>query len=182
MRRDWCMASKDMPAWSEEKGAPRVAPNYRIVPIVDVPAPAVLEAQRLGVGWCTGKRCSEVPTSLMFMDIVRGGRVLTRTQRFCPAHAALVRCPSGGGGARAHDPVVGCAPPRPADAVLERCGAASAPRALLGCAGNTWFAVAPVSHTTPRAGCIDESEVIGYINRLIRSEIRIKGDVSDVGL
>ena len=44
------MASKGIPARSEEKGAPMIEPNYRIVHIVDVPAPAVLEAQRLGFG------------------------------------------------------------------------------------------------------------------------------------
>ena len=65
-----------------------IKPNYRIVHIVDVPAPAVLEAQRLGFGWCTSRRCPEAPTYLLFTDLVRGGRVLTRMQRFCPTHAA----------------------------------------------------------------------------------------------
>ena len=64
-----------------------IAPNYRIVHIVDVPAPAVLEAQRLGFGWCASKRCPEAPTYLLFMDFLRGGRVITQTRRYCPAHA-----------------------------------------------------------------------------------------------
>ena len=50
-------------------------PNYRIVHIVDVPAPAVLEARRLGFGWCTSRRRPEAPTYLLFTDILRGGRV-----------------------------------------------------------------------------------------------------------
>jgi len=65
-----------------------IEPNYRIVHIVDVPAPAVLEAQRLGIGWCSSRRCFEVPTYLLFSDVRRGGRLVTRTQRFCPGHAA----------------------------------------------------------------------------------------------
>ena len=65
-----------------------IAPNYRIVHIVDVPAPAVLEAQRLGMGWCSSRRCDEVPTYLLFADVVRGGHVVTQQRRFCPAHAA----------------------------------------------------------------------------------------------
>ena len=63
-------------------------PNYRLVHIVDVPAPAVLEAQRLGFGWCSSRRCFEVPTYLLFSDVMRGGRVCTQTRRFCPGHAA----------------------------------------------------------------------------------------------
>ena len=42
-----------------------IKPHYRIVHIVDVPAPAVLEAQRLGFGWCTSRRCPEAPTYLL---------------------------------------------------------------------------------------------------------------------
>ena len=58
MPLDLRMASKGMAASSEEKGAPMSEPNYRIVHIVDVPAPAMLEAQRLGFGWCSSKRRS----------------------------------------------------------------------------------------------------------------------------
>ena len=65
-----------------------IEPNYRIVHIVDVPAPAVLEAQRLGIGWCSSRRCFEVPTYLLFSDVRRGRRVRTQTRRFCPGHAA----------------------------------------------------------------------------------------------
>ena len=38
--------------------------------------------------------------------------------------------------------------------------------------GNRSFVVAPVSHTTQRAGCIEESEALGSIYRLIRSHAR----------
>src|SRR5262252_696846 len=103
-----------------------IKPNYRIVHLVDVPAPAVLEAQRLGFGWCTSRHCPEAPTSLLCMDLVREGRLLTRTPRFCPAHAARWCAVHQVEVARvSHDPVVGCAPPRPADAILGRCGVAS---------------------------------------------------------
>jgi len=60
----------------------------RIVHIVDVPAPAELEAQRLGSQWCSSKRCPEPPTYLVFTETMRGGRVVTQTRRYCPAHAA----------------------------------------------------------------------------------------------
>ena len=59
-----------------------IEPNYRIVHIVDVPAPAVLEAQRRGLGWCSSRRCFEAPTYLLFSDVMRGGRVRTQTRRF----------------------------------------------------------------------------------------------------
>ena len=60
----------------------------RIVHIVDMPAPAELEAQRLGFQWCSSKRCPEPPTYLVFTETMRGGRVFTQTRRYCPAHAA----------------------------------------------------------------------------------------------
>jgi len=81
------LAATGMPARPEEKGTCMSEPNYRIVPIVEVPAPAVLEAQRLGVGWCSRRRCCEVPTYLLFSDVRRGGHVHTLTRRFCPEHA-----------------------------------------------------------------------------------------------
>src|SRR5262249_28841412 len=81
------------------------------------------------------------------------GRALTDAAVLPCACRALVRSPSCGGCARAHDPVLGCALPRPADAILGRGGVACAPRALLGCAVNT-----------PRRHC----QVVEVETRIIR--------------
>src|SRR5215471_11864880 len=80
--------------------------------------------------------------SAVFGREARGARAHADAAVLSWACRALVYRASGGGGTRAHDPVLARAPPRTADAFLGRGGVARAACALRGYAVNTWFTTA----------------------------------------
>jgi hypothetical protein len=63
-------------------------PSYRIIHITDLPPQAQMEAQRLGFGWRSGRRCFERSRYVIFTDVLRSGRVVLQRRHLCSRHAA----------------------------------------------------------------------------------------------